>query len=94
MAIGTAGYTAMLCVLALERHRRAARRRRGAGHGGHRRRRLGGVALLAKLGYKVVAATGKAAEADYLKSLGASAVIDRGELAAPGKPLQRSAGPP
>ena len=89
MAIGTAGYTAMLCVLALERHGVQA----GDGEvlvtgatGG-----VGSVAvaLLAKLGHKVVAATGKAAEADYLKALGASAVIDRGELAAPGKPLQK-----
>jgi len=89
MAIGTAGYTAMLCVLALERHGL----RPGAGEvlvtgatGG-----VGSVAvaLLAKLGYPVVAATGKAAEADYLKALGATAVIDRNELSAPGKPLQK-----
>ena len=89
MAIGTAGYTAMLCVLALERHGVAP----GSGEvlvtgatGG-----VGSVAvaLLAKLGYQVVAATGKAAEADYLKHLGASAVIDRSELSAPGKPLQK-----
>ena len=89
MAIGTAGYTAMLCVLALERH--------GIKPGGGEvlvTGATGGVgsvaiALLAKLGHQVVAATGKAAEADYLKSLGASAIIDRAELAAPGKPLQK-----
>jgi acrylyl-CoA reductase (NADPH) len=89
MAIGTAGYTAMLCVMALERHGLAP----GAGEvlvtgatGG-----VGSVAvaLLAKLGHKVVAATGKAAEAAYLTDLGASAVIDRAELAGPGKPLQK-----
>ncbi|MFT3955580.1 MAG: MDR family oxidoreductase [Piscinibacter sp.] len=89
MAIGTAGYTAMLCVLALERHGVAP----GDGEvlvtgatGG-----VGSVAvaLLARLGHRVVAATGKAAEADYLKTLGAAAVIDRAELAAPGKPLQK-----
>lgn len=89
MAIGTAGYTAMLCVLALERHGLKA----GDGEvlvtgatGG-----VGSVAiaLLSKLGHKVVAATGKAAEADYLKALGASGVIDRNELSAPGKPLQK-----
>jgi len=89
MAIGTAGYTAMLCVLALEDHGLKP----GAGEvlvtgatGG-----VGSVALalLGKLGYKVVAATGKAAEADYLKALGASAVIDRAELASAGKPLQK-----
>jgi acrylyl-CoA reductase (NADPH) len=89
MAIGTAGYTAMLCVLALERHGLKA----GDGEvlvtgatGG-----VGSVAvaLLAKLGHKVVAATGKAGEADYLKSLGATTIIDRAELSAPGKPLQK-----
>jgi acrylyl-CoA reductase (NADPH) len=89
MAIGTAGYTAMLCVLALERQGVKA----GDGEvlvtgatGG-----VGSVAtaLLAKLGHRVVAATGKASEADYLKRLGAAAVIDRAELSAPGKPLQK-----
>lgn len=89
MAIGTAGYTAMLCVLALERHGL----RPGDGEvlvtgatGG-----VGSVAVavLAKLGHPVVAATGKASEADYLKSLGATSVIDRNELSAPGKPLQK-----
>ncbi len=89
MAIGTAGYTAMLCVLALEHHGL----RPGNGEvlvtgatGG-----VGSVAiaLLAKLGHQVVAATGKAAEADYLKSLGAGAIIDRAELSTPGKPLQK-----
>ncbi len=89
MAIGTAGYTAMLCVLALERHGV----RPGDGEvlvtgatGG-----VGSVAtvLLGKLGYRVAAATGKLAEADYLKRLGASAVIDRAELSAAGKPLQK-----
>jgi len=89
MAIGTAGYTAMLCVLALEDHGVKP----GSGEvlvtgatGG-----VGSVAiaLLGKLGYQVVAATGKAAEADYLKALGASAIIDRAELASAGKPLQK-----
>jgi len=89
MAIGTAGYTAMLCVLALEDHGVKP----GSGEvlvtgatGG-----VGSVAiaLLGKLGYQVVAATGKAGEADYLKALGASAIIDRAELASAGKPLQK-----
>jgi len=89
MAIGTAGYTAMLCVLALERHGV----RPGDGDvlvtgatGG-----VGSVAtaLLARLGYRVTAATGKAGEAGYLTTLGASAVIDRAELTAPGKPMQK-----
>lgn len=89
MAIGTAGYTAMLCVMALERH--------GVKPGDGEvlvTGATGGVgsvatALLAKLGYRVVAATGKAGEAEYLKRLGAAAIIDRAELAAPGKPLQK-----
>jgi acrylyl-CoA reductase (NADPH) len=89
MAIGTAGYTAMLCVLALERHGTKP----GDGEvlvtgatGG-----VGSiaVALLARLGHRVIAATGRSSEADYLKQLGAAAVIDRAELAAPGKPLQK-----
>jgi acrylyl-CoA reductase (NADPH) len=89
MAIGTAGYTAMLCVLVLERHGLKP----GDGEvlvtgatGG-----VGSVAvaLLAKLGHRVVAATGKVSEAAYLQQLGASTVIDRAELAAPGKPLQK-----
>ncbi len=89
MAIGTAGYTAMLCVLALEKYGLKP----GAGPvlvtgatGG-----VGStaVALLAKLGHQVVAATGKASEADYLRQLGASEVIDRESLSAPGKPLQK-----
>lgn len=89
MAIGTAGYTAMLCVLALERQ--------GVKPGDGEvlvTGATGGVgsvatALLTRLGHRVVAATGKAAEADYLTALGAAAVIDRAELAAPGKPLQK-----
>jgi acrylyl-CoA reductase (NADPH) len=89
MAIGTAGYTAMLCVLALEWHGLVA----GTGDvlvtgasGG-----VGSVAiaLLSRLGHRVTASTGKAAEAAYLQSLGVTAVIDRTELSAPGKPLQK-----
>ena len=89
MAIGTAGYTAMLCVLALERHGSKA----GDGEvlvtgasGG-----VGSIAiaLLARLGHRVVAATGKAAEADYLKALGAADIVERATLSAPGKPLQK-----
>jgi acrylyl-CoA reductase (NADPH) len=89
MAIGTAGYTAMLSVLALERHGLQP----GSGEvlvtgatGG-----VGSVAiaLLARLGHRVVAATGKPHEGDYLKRLGAAAVIDRAELGSPGKPLQK-----
>lgn len=89
MAIGTAGYTAMLCVLALEKN--------GALPGDGDVLVTGAtggvgsiaVALLAKLGYTVVAATGKAAEETYLKQLGAARIIDRAELSVPGKPLQK-----
>ncbi|MGZ5207326.1 MAG: acrylyl-CoA reductase family protein, partial [Caldimonas sp.] len=89
MAIGTAGYTAMLSVLALERH--GARPGDGSvlvtgATGG-----VGGIAiaLLSALGHRVTASTGKAEQAAYLRQLGASEVIDRAELAAPGKPLQK-----
>lgn len=89
MAIGTAGYTAMLSVLALEQH--------GVKPGDGEVLVTGAtggvgsvaVALLGKLGYTVVAATGKVSEGAYLKQLGASSIIDRAELAAPGKPLQK-----
>jgi len=90
MMIGTAGYTAMLCVLALEKH--GVRPTDGeilvTGAGGG----VGSVAIavLAKLGYTVVASSGRAeAEAEYLKALGAGEVIDRAALAAPGKPLAK-----
>lgn len=87
MAIGTAGYTAMLCVLALEHNGVTPDRGpvlvTGAAGG------VGSVAvaLLAKLGYTVIASTGRAAEADYLKGLGASEIIDRAELSGPARPL-------
>ncbi len=87
MAIGTAGYTAMLCVMALEAHGVTPGKGEilvtGAGGG------VGGVALqlLKKLGYRAVASTGRASESDYLKRLGADSILDRAELSAPGKPL-------
>jgi acrylyl-CoA reductase (NADPH) len=92
MSIGTAGYTAMLCVLAIERHGAKPSQAQdsevlvtGATGG------VGSVAvaLLAKLGWRVVASTGKAQEAAYLKSLGAAEVIDRLTLSAVGKPMQK-----
>lgn len=89
MAIGTAGYTAMLCVMALERHHVKPGDGEVLVTGATGGVGSTAVALLSKLGHSVVAATGKASETDYLKSLGASAVIDRAELAAPGKPLQK-----
>lgn len=89
MSIGTAGYTAALCVDALIAH--GVKPEQGeilvtGSTGG-----VGSVAiaLLSKLGFNVVAATGKASEADYLKKLGATSIIDRAELGAAGKPLQK-----
>jgi acrylyl-CoA reductase (NADPH) len=89
MAIGTAGYTAMLCVMALERHGLASQPGpvivTGAAGG------VGSVAvaLLAKLRRHVVASTGRLQETDYLKTLGAAEVIDRAELSGPAKPLAK-----
>jgi acrylyl-CoA reductase (NADPH) len=89
MALGTAGYTAMLCVMALERH--GVRPGGGpilvTGAGGG----VGGVAiaLLSRLGHEVVASSGRPQEADYFRKLGAADVIDRATLSAPGKPLAK-----
>jgi acrylyl-CoA reductase (NADPH) len=89
MAIGTAGYTAMLCVMALERHGLTPHSGEilvtGAAGG------VGSiaVALLSKLGFQVAAMTGRPAEAEFLKQLGASEIIDRATFAAPGKPLAK-----
>jgi acrylyl-CoA reductase (NADPH) len=89
MAIGTAGYTAMLCVMALEQAGVTPGKGpvivTGAAGG------VGSVAvaLLSKLGYEVVASTGRPQEADYLKGLGASDIIDRKEFSGPAKPLAR-----
>lgn len=89
MAIGTAGYTAMLCAMALEEQ--GVTKDRGdilvtGASGG-----VGSIAIaiLSGWGYRVVASTGKLGEADYLKSLGAVDILDRSELSAPGKPLQK-----
>ncbi len=89
MAIGTAGYTASLCIDALVRHGLTPAQGdvlvTGASGG------VGSVAiaLLAAAGFKVTASTGKSAEADYLKSLGAAQIIDRNEFSQPGKPMQK-----
>jgi acrylyl-CoA reductase (NADPH) len=89
MAIGTAGFTAMLSVLALEKHGITPKHGpvvvTGAAGG------VGSVAIavLSKLGYHVIASTGRVAEAAYLKGLGAAEVIDRQELSGPAKPLAR-----
>ena len=89
MAIGTAGYTAMLSVLALEKHGLTPDSGpvvvTGAAGG------VGSVAtaVLSRLGYHVIASTGRTSEADYLKGLGAAEVIDRAQLAGPAKPLAK-----
>ena len=91
MAIGTAGYTAMLAVIALERHGITPARGpvvvTGAAGG------VGSVAIaiLAKLGYQVTASTGRPQEADYLKGLGATEIIDRKELAGPAEAARQGA---
>ena len=87
MAIGTAGYTAMLCVMALERHGVTPDKGEilvtGAAGG------VGSVAvaILAKLGYTVVASTGRPSEGEYLKTLGAAEIVDRAQFSEPGRPL-------
>lgn len=86
-AIGTAGYTAMLCVLALEHGGVSPNQGdilvTGANGG------VGSVAIsiLSRLGYRVLASTGRLSEADYLTSLGAAEILDRAQLSSPGKPL-------
>ncbi|MBN9248786.1 MAG: oxidoreductase [Hyphomicrobium sp.] len=88
MALGTAGYTAMLCVMALERQGVTPDKGEiivtGAGGG------VGGVAvlLLSRLDFDVAASTGRVEEAEYLKGLGAKTIIDRKALSEPGRPLQ------
>jgi acrylyl-CoA reductase (NADPH) len=89
MAIGTAGFTAMLSVLALEKHGLTPNHGpvvvTGAAGG------VGSVAtaVLSKLGFQVIASTGRLSETDYLKGLGAAEVIDRSELSGPAKPLAK-----
>ncbi|WP_312525009.1 MDR family oxidoreductase [Comamonas sp.] len=89
MSIGTAGYTAMLCVMALERHGVKPEDGEVLVTGANGGVGSFAVALLSKLGYRVIASTGRTSEAAYLKALGAADVIDRVELSSPGKPLQR-----
>ncbi len=90
MLLGTAGYTAMLCILALEDQGIAPDAGEilvtGASGG------VGSiaVALLSRLGYAVIAATGRPQHADYLRGLGAKHLLDRASLAAPGKPLEKA----
>ena len=89
LAIGTAGYTAMLCIMALQRHGIKPSDGEVLVTGA-----AGGVgsfaiSLLSKLGFTVVASTGRLAEVDYLTKLGASEIIDRATLSTPGKPLAK-----
>lgn len=89
MAIGTAGYTAMLSVMALQKHGLTPSDGpmvvTGAAGG------VGSVAvaLLSRLGFHVIASTGRVAEADYLKKLGAHEIVDRAELSGPAKPIAK-----
>lgn len=89
MAIGTAGYTAMLCLMALQRHGLQPQHGpilvTGASGG------VGSfaISLLARAGYEVIAATGRMQEAGYLEQLGASHIIERSELTSPGRPLSK-----
>ena len=89
MAVGTAGYTAMLCCMALDAHGVTPDHGpvivTGASGG------VGSVAvaLLARAGWHVIASTGRDGEAEYLKNLGAAEILDRAELSKPGKPLGR-----
>jgi len=87
MAIGTAGYTAMLCVMALEKHGLQPGEGEILVTGANGGVGSVAIALLSKLGYRVVASTGRLSEAEHLQSLGAEMVIDRNELSSPGKPL-------
>ena len=89
MALGTAGYTAMLAVLALERHGVTPERGEVLVTGANGGVGSVAIALLAKLGYRVAASTGRPEEAEYLKSLGAAEIVERASLSAPGRPLAR-----
>ncbi|KJS08282.1 MAG: NADPH:quinone dehydrogenase [Hoeflea sp. BRH_c9] len=89
MAIGTAGYTAMLSVMALERHGITPGRGPVVVTGANGGVGTVAIAVLGKLGYEVIASTGRTGEADFLKRLGASEVIDRNELSGPAKPLAK-----
>ncbi|MDZ3838372.1 MAG: MDR family oxidoreductase [Rhodospirillales bacterium] len=89
MAIGTAGYTAMLAILALEHHGISPDRGEVVVTGANGGVGSIAVAVLGKLGYRVLASTGRPEEADYLRRLGTAEIIDRKELSSPGKPLGR-----
>ena len=87
MAVGTAGYTAMLCVMALEQQGVTPASGPVLVTGANGGVGSVAIAILAKLGFSVIASTGRPEESDFLKNLGATEIIDRAELSAPGKPL-------
>ena len=89
MAIGTAGYTAMLCVMALEKHGVTPDSGEILVTGANGGVGSYAVAILSKLGYTVVASTGRVEESAYLEKLGASEIIDRNTLSEPGRPLAK-----
>lgn len=89
MAIGTAGYTAMLSVIALEKHGVTPDKGEILVTGANGGVGSFAIAILARLGYQVVASTGRLAESDYLKQLGAAEIIDRATLSEPGRPLAK-----
>jgi len=89
MAIGTAGYTAMLCVIALEKNGITPDKGEILVTGANGGVGSFSIAILAKLGYNVVASTGRVDQAEYLKKLGASDTIDRNSLSEPGRPLAK-----
>ncbi|WP_095143521.1 MULTISPECIES: MDR family oxidoreductase [unclassified Pseudomonas] len=89
MAIGTAGYTAMLCILALERNGVTPDQGEVLVTGANGGVGSFAIALLSALGYQVVACTGRPSEHAYLKQLGAREIIDRASLSGPGKPLAK-----
>ena len=89
MAIGTAGYTAMLALMAIERHGLDPSRGPAVVTGATGGVGSVAVSLLAKAGWHVIATTGRPAEADYLKGIGAAEIVERGELSSPPKPLAK-----
>ncbi|TWX55762.1 MDR family oxidoreductase [Colwellia hornerae] len=89
MAIGTAGYTAMLCVIALEKNGVSPDKGEILVTGANGGVGSFSIAILAKLGYSVVASTGRVDQVKYLEKLGASTVIDRETLSQPGRPMTK-----
>src|SRR3954447_26640461 len=89
MAIGTAGYTAMLCVMALERHGVTPDKGEIVVTGAAGGVGSTAIALLSRLGYRVVAVSGRPEEGDYLRGLGAAEILNRAAFAGPAKPLAK-----